>query len=104
MPSHKAFPRSWQAETPGTRAVRLLQGGGEQVVSPAPSDAERAQSREALLQACARGDQTALHSLYKGTASQLFGLALRMLRRRDLAEEIVQDSFVRIWRNAHTFD
>lgn len=45
-----------------------------------------------------------LHSLYKATAPQLFGLALRMLRRRELAEEIVQDSFVLAWRSAHTFD
>jgi RNA polymerase sigma-70 factor, ECF subfamily len=108
MSSHKTFPRrSWQAEAPGTSPVRLLQSAGEQVVSPArpaASDAGRTQGREALLQACAGGDQTALHTLYKETASQLFGLALRMLRRRELAEEIVQDSFVRIWRNAHTFD
>jgi RNA polymerase sigma-70 factor (ECF subfamily) len=27
-----------------------------------------------------------------------------MLRRRELAEEIVQDSFVLVWRGAHTFD
>ena len=45
-----------------------------------------------------------MHSLYKATAPQLFGLALRMLRRRELAEEIVQDAFVLIWRSAHTFD
>jgi RNA polymerase sigma-70 factor (ECF subfamily) len=108
MSSLKASPRrSWRTETPEIRAVRLLQGPEERVVGQADrpaSDAGTRQSREALLQACARGDQTALHSLYKGTVPQLFGLALRMLRRRDLAEEIVQDSFVRIWRSAHTFD
>ncbi|HKA80976.1 MAG TPA: sigma-70 family RNA polymerase sigma factor [Xanthobacteraceae bacterium] len=109
MSSHKASPRrSWQAETPGTTAVTLLQGAGERVVGradrPTASDAGSTQSREALLQACAGGDQTALHSLYKGIAPQLFGLALRMLRRRDLAEEIVQESFVSIWRSAHNFD
>ena len=95
-------------ETPGIKAVRLLQSSEERVVGradrPAAFDAERTQSRETLLQACARGDQTALHSLYKGTAPQLFGLALRILRRRELAEEIVQDTFVRVWRSAHTFD
>jgi RNA polymerase sigma-70 factor, ECF subfamily len=34
----------------------------------------------------------------------LFGLGLRLLGDRGLAEELVQDSFVRIWRNAHSFD
>ena len=61
-------------------------------------------SREALLQACARGDRAALHSLYSTTAPQLFGLALRIIRSRELAEDIVQDSFVLVWRHAHRFD
>jgi RNA polymerase sigma-70 factor, ECF subfamily len=99
--------KSWRAETPGIAAVRLLQGSGERVVSltrrPVVSDAGRTESREALLLACAAGDRTALHSLYEGTAPQLFGLAMRILRSRELAEEIVQDSFVLAWRNAHTF-
>jgi RNA polymerase sigma-70 factor (ECF subfamily) len=107
MSSHKVSARrSWQAEAPGI--VRLLQSSSERVVSradrPAAQDAGRAQSREALLRACASGDRTALHSLYTATAPQLFGLALRILRRRELAEEIVQDSFLLAWRNAHTFD
>src|SRR5882724_9781067 len=63
-----------------------------------------AQSREALLEACAGGDRVALQSLYTMTAPQLFGLALGILRSRDLAEDIVQDSFVLIWRHARSFD
>jgi RNA polymerase sigma-70 factor, ECF subfamily len=107
MSSHKASPRrSWQAETPALEAVRLLQSAGERVASRAdrPAASDAGSTREALLLACAGGDQTALHDLYKGTAPQLFGLALRMLRRRELAEEIVQDSFISVWRSAHTFD
>jgi RNA polymerase sigma-70 factor (ECF subfamily) len=109
MSSYKAFPiGSWRAETPGTRAVRLVQSSGEPAVSradrPEASNAGKTQTREALLQACASGDQTALHSLYVETAPKLFGLALRILKSRELAEEIVQDSFVFIWRNAHAFD
>jgi RNA polymerase sigma-70 factor (ECF subfamily) len=108
MSSHKASSRSWRAETAEIKVVRLLQNSGERVVSrahrPATSAAGGTQSREALLQACASGDQTALHGLYAGTAPQLFGLALRILRSRELAEEIVQDSFLAVWRNARTFD
>ena len=109
MSSHNASPgRGRQAETPGTEVVGLLQSSGKRVVSPthrpAASDAGGTPNREALLQACASGDQTALHSLYMGTAPQLFGLAVGILRSRELAEEIVQDSFLRVWRNAHAFD
>jgi|SoiMethySBSTD1v2_1073268.scaffolds.fasta_scaffold267450_2 hypothetical protein len=85
MSSHKSLRRSWRAETPGVKAVRLLQSSDQPVIGradrPAASDAGSTQGREALLQACARGDRTALHSLYKATAPQLFGLALRMLRQ-----------------------
>jgi RNA polymerase sigma-70 factor, ECF subfamily len=63
-----------------------------------------APSREALLQACARGDRAALQSLYASTAPQLFGLALSILHSRELAEDVVQDSFILVWRHAHGFD
>jgi RNA polymerase sigma-70 factor, ECF subfamily len=63
-----------------------------------------APSPEALLQACASGDRAALQSLYAATAAQLFGLALSILRRRDLAEDIVQDSYLLAWRHAGGFD
>jgi Sigma-70 region 2 len=61
-------------------------------------------SREALLQACVRGDRAALQSLYAATAPQLFDLALSILRSRELAEDIVQDCFILAWRHAHGFD
>jgi RNA polymerase sigma-70 factor (ECF subfamily) len=89
-------------------AVKLAQSSEEPVVGqshrPAASEVPGAPSREALLRACAGGDRTALHSLYARTVPQLFGLALRILRNRELAEDIVQDSFVYVWRNAHSFD
>ena len=59
---------------------------------------------EALLQACAGGDRAALQSLYAATAPHLFGLALSILRSRELAEDIVQECFILAWRHAHTFD
>src|SRR5258707_2189485 len=34
----------------------------------------------------------------------MVGVARRMLRRQDLAEEAVQDAFMRVWRSARTFD
>jgi RNA polymerase sigma-70 factor (ECF subfamily) len=71
---------------------------------PTASDAGRTRSREALLRACASGDQAALQGLYTETASKLFGLALRIIGKRELAEEILQDCFVSVWRSAHTFD
>jgi len=108
MSSHKvSFRRSWQADAPAIEAVKLFQSSGDGeggLAPPAASDVGRAPRREALLQACASGDQAALHSLYRETAPQLFGLALRILKSRETAAQILQDSFVFIWRNAHAFD
>jgi RNA polymerase sigma-70 factor (ECF subfamily) len=58
----------------------------------------------ALLQRIARGDRAALAALFEAQAGRLLGVALRIVRRRDLAEEVIQDSFVSIWQSAARFD
>lgn len=57
-----------------------------------------------LLAATARQDQAAFAELYQLTKRKLFGIALTVLRRRDLAEDVMQEAFIRIWRNAASFD
>ncbi len=59
---------------------------------------------DAALRRCAGGDHTALRVVYDREAPQMLGVARRMLRRRDLAEEAVQDTFVRVWRAAGSYD
>lgn len=53
-----------------------------------------------LLSATAQGDRGAFADLYRQSAGKLYAISLQMLRRRDLAEEAVQEAFVRIWHNA----
>ena len=55
------------------------------------------------LAAAAGGDQQAFASLYEAAAPQMFALLLRMLKRRDWAEEALQDTFFKIWQNAETY-
>jgi RNA polymerase sigma factor (sigma-70 family) len=57
----------------------------------------------AWLERAARRDAAAFQSLYEATASNLFGFALRILKKRELAEEALQDSFVAIWINAQSY-
>lgn len=57
-----------------------------------------------LLLRVGQGDRTALAALFSSSASRLLGVALRIVRRRDLAEEVIQDSFVAVWRSAARFD
>lgn len=57
-----------------------------------------------LLAATARGDEAAFRMLYDATRAKLFGVVLRILRRRDAAEDVIQDVYVRIWSSAAQFD
>jgi len=51
-----------------------------------------------------RGDATAIESLYDRYGRLAYGLALRILNDRQAAEDVVQDAFVGVWRNAGSFD
>jgi len=56
-----------------------------------------------LLSRCAAADSGALEQLYRTVAPVLFACLMRMLSRRSLAEEALQDVFVTIWRRAGQF-
>ncbi|CAN7302701.1 RNA polymerase sigma factor [Acidovorax sp. Leaf78] len=56
-----------------------------------------------LLDRIAAQDDTALKSLYESTSSRLFGLAMRVVRNRDAAEDVLQESFLTIWRSAGNY-
>jgi RNA polymerase sigma-70 factor (ECF subfamily) len=57
-----------------------------------------------LMAGVARGDQAAFERLYVATRAKLYGVVLRILRRTDLAEEVVQETYLKIWNNAGSFD
>ena len=59
---------------------------------------------EAALQACARGDQYALRAIYERERRWLMAVALRITRRREVAEEVLHDAFLQILDKAGTFD
>ncbi len=76
-----------------------------QDTSQQQTDAGRARGAEAdelatLLQRIGLGERDALRTLYARCGAKLFGLALRILVRRDWAEDVLQESFVNIWRHA----
>ena len=59
---------------------------------------------ERLLARCARGERQALEELYGQTSARLFGVLMHILKRRELAEDALQDVFVRVWQRAGQFD
>ena len=59
-----------------------------------------AQGLEDLLARSAQGDRAAFQRLYQASAAKLHGVALRILRRGDWAEEVLQECYVSIWTRA----
>lgn len=57
-----------------------------------------------LVDRCLRGDQTAMVELVDMFRGQVFGLCYRMLRHRQDAEDVAQESFVRALRSLHRWD
>ena len=57
-----------------------------------------------LLAQCALGNRRAFETLYRSVAPRLQHVALQCISQRDLAEHVVQESFVRIWHNAAQYD
>ncbi|KYG14266.1 RNA polymerase subunit sigma [Serratia plymuthica] len=57
-----------------------------------------------LMNQIACGDKDALAQLYRTLSPRLFGIILRMVRRRDWAEEILHDTFIQIWQSAMYYD
>ena len=57
-----------------------------------------------LLAAVADGDRVAFERLYAATRAKLYGVVLRILRRADLADEVMQEAYLKIWNSAGQFD
>jgi RNA polymerase sigma-70 factor, ECF subfamily len=56
-----------------------------------------------LLARTALADQAAFGELYRATSSQLYGVAIRIVREAGTAEEILQESYVAIWHHAANY-
>jgi RNA polymerase sigma-70 factor (ECF subfamily) len=73
---------------------------GEQGKPVADVDAELA----VIISGIAAGERAALKQLYDRFGARLYGIAHRILRDSALAEDAIQEAFVKIWRNAGKFD
>src|SRR5436305_11048008 len=72
-------------------------------MSSAATSADLDEQLRSLLDRCAASDSIALERLYGLASPFLFACLTRILRRRALAEEALQDVFVSIWQRAGQF-
>jgi RNA polymerase sigma-70 factor (ECF subfamily) len=59
---------------------------------------------DALLRAVTARDKSAFQQLYTRHSPMLFGLAVKILGDRVEAEDVLQETFVQMWKTAATFD
>ena len=93
-PSGRTSQNQKGSAKPAADVVRSMDG-------PVPD--ARSDRLVVLLALTARRDSDAFRELYELTAARLFGIALRILRRRDWAEEALQESYINIWDRAGSY-
>jgi RNA polymerase sigma-70 factor (ECF subfamily) len=57
-----------------------------------------------LFAAVARGDVGAFERLYGATCAKIYGVVLRILRRHDLAADVMEETYLHVWRSVGEFD
>jgi DNA-directed RNA polymerase specialized sigma24 family protein len=62
------------------------------------------QEWESVLQRIAGGEHQALAELYDATSAAVFGLALRIVQARDIAEDVVVEVYSQVWMQAAIYD
>lgn len=50
------------------------------------------------------GDETGMGLLYDGTLGHVYGLALRVTRDADAAEDVVAETYLQVWQQAGRYD
>jgi RNA polymerase sigma-70 factor (ECF subfamily) len=68
-----------------------------------PVPAREDVSDEELIARISWRDESALATLYSRYADTIYGLSLRIVRQIEVAEEVVQETFMRVWRGAPSF-
>ena len=58
----------------------------------------------AMLMRIKAGEEIAMEAFYNATVNRVYGLALKIVSRPELAEEVVGDVFMQVWRKARDFE
>jgi RNA polymerase sigma-70 factor (ECF subfamily) len=84
--------------------VTPASGPGRERGAAAAPDQATLRQHEAWVAAIGRGDQCAFEAFYDATLARAFALARRICVDVSLAEEVVEDAYVQVWRDANRYD
>jgi RNA polymerase sigma-70 factor (ECF subfamily) len=87
----------------GTNILSLPRNAKPRVVSDRPADPTRQTPDAELIRRIASGDKLAMQLLYARHNVLLFRFALRIIQNPAVAEDVVQDVFLEVWRKADGF-
>ncbi len=59
---------------------------------------------EQVITLLSHGDRKAISVAYQNYADALFGIIFRIVKSKEIAEEVLQDTFIKVWGNANKFD
>ena len=59
---------------------------------------------DALLLDVSTGDRQAFAEVYQVSSNLLYSICIRLIRRKEVAQEVLQEAFVRIWQKSHLYD
>lgn len=68
------------------------------------SDRQDSEKERKLIKLVNAGDTRALEQLYELYKSLLFGMIISIVKKREEAEDVLQEVFITIWEKANTFD
>lgn len=57
-----------------------------------------------LIQKCCDGDRAAYHQLYDYTAGELLAIAMRYMKSKQEAEDVLQEAYIKIFKNLASFN
>ena len=65
---------------------------------------QKIQQEQILIAKLQQKDRLAYEELYDRYSAAIYGVVLRMLREESLAEDVLQETFIRVWRKIFTYD
>lgn len=90
--------------SPAGRTLATADTGRREAGAVSGADVRAADQDMVLIARIAGGDKLAMKALYARHEARVYRFALRFVRREDIAEDIVADTFLDAWRQAPTFE
>ncbi len=88
----------------GIHVRNLRIGNCCRMISVEAVSTSETQPVELIVDRIKNGEQSAFAELYDQHAGAIYGVTLKIVRSEEAAEDVLQDAFLKIWKNIHAYD